>query len=199
MFKSIAIIEKSKIIRDGLETQLRTLDIFNQIISVESLEKWPLALKDSVPDAVIINPDLVRSGLEKLKTKFKTEKKVFFIAIVYLYFSHKELIEIFDDIIYITDAEEDIANKIKNLLNRKNPEEEKEKENEQLTSREKDVLRLLLQGLANKEVADKLSISTHTVITHRKNIIEKTGIRSLSGLAVYAILNNIADIDDLKN
>ncbi|GHU89316.1 hypothetical protein FACS1894155_06040 [Bacteroidia bacterium] len=59
-------------------------------------------------------------------------------------------------------------------------------------------MRLLLRGQSNKEVADHLSISPHTVVSHRKNIIEKTGIRSLSGLAVYAILNNIADMEDLK-
>ncbi|MDR0814116.1 MAG: hypothetical protein LBN37_00020 [Bacteroidales bacterium] len=46
-------------------------------------------------------------------------------------------------------------------------------------------------------MATKLVISVHTAIAHRKNIIEKTGIRSLPGLAVYAILNNISDMEDI--
>ena len=56
-----------------------------------------------------------------------------------------------------------------------------------LTDREADVLRLLVQGFLNKEIADRLGIATTTVITHRRNIIAKVGIRSLSGLTIYAV------------
>jgi DNA-binding CsgD family transcriptional regulator len=68
----------------------------------------------------------------------------------------------------------------------------------ELTRRETDVLKLVATGLANKEVADKLSISIHTVISHRKNISEKTGIRSAQGLTMYAVLKKIIDIDELN-
>ena len=67
----------------------------------------------------------------------------------------------------------------------------------ELTKREIDVLQLVSKGLANKEVADKLSISIHTVISHRKNISEKTGIKSASGLTMYAVLKKIIDIDEI--
>ena len=65
-------------------------------------------------------------------------------------------------------------------------------ENE-LTLREKEVLREVAMGYSNKEIADSLFISIHTVITHRKNITGKLGIRSISGLTVYAILNHLID------
>lgn len=65
----------------------------------------------------------------------------------------------------------------------------------ELTEREIEVLALLVQGYSNKDVADKLFISPHTVITHRKNLMEKTGIRSLSGLTIYAITKNIISLD----
>jgi len=68
----------------------------------------------------------------------------------------------------------------------------------ELTRREIDVLKLVAKGFANKEVADKLSISIHTVISHRKNISEKTGIKSASGLTMYAVLKKIIDIDDIS-
>ena len=68
----------------------------------------------------------------------------------------------------------------------------------ELTKREIDVLQLVSKGLANKEVADKLSISIHTVISHRKNISEKTGIKSASGLTMYAVLKKIIDIDEIS-
>jgi len=69
---------------------------------------------------------------------------------------------------------------------------------DELTRREIDVLQLVSKGLANKEVADRLSISIHTVISHRKNISEKTGIKSASGLTMYAVLKKIIDLDDIS-
>jgi DNA-binding CsgD family transcriptional regulator len=72
------------------------------------------------------------------------------------------------------------------------------KEGEELTSREREVLKLVAMGYANKAIAEKLFISTHTVISHRKNLIEKLGIKSISGLTVYAILNNITDSSEIN-
>ncbi|GAB4332609.1 MAG: hypothetical protein Kow00127_24370 [Bacteroidales bacterium] len=68
----------------------------------------------------------------------------------------------------------------------------------QLSAREQDVLKLLVLGHSAKEIADQLFISVHTVVTHRKNISEKLGIRSLSGLTVYAFLNKIIDPDSIN-
>jgi len=48
-------------------------------------------------------------------------------------------------------------------------------------------------GFSNKEIAEELSISVHTVISHRKKIVEKTGIKSISGLTMYAIMTKIVD------
>ena len=69
-------------------------------------------------------------------------------------------------------------------------------ENE-LTQREKEVLRRVAMGYSNKEIADSLFISIHTVITHRKNITGKLGIKSISGLTVYAIINHLIDPDQI--
>jgi len=60
-----------------------------------------------------------------------------------------------------------------------------------LTKRETEVLRLLTQGLLNKEIADKLGISLHTAISHRKNIISKLGIKTVSGLTIYAMMHGV--------
>ena len=57
-----------------------------------------------------------------------------------------------------------------------------------LSAREIEVLVLITKGLINKEIADKLNISLTTVITHRKNITEKLGIKSVSGLTIYAVM-----------
>ncbi|MBK5194976.1 MAG: response regulator transcription factor, partial [Proteiniphilum sp.] len=57
----------------------------------------------------------------------------------------------------------------------------------QLTNRETEILRLIVQGYLNKEIAEELNISHNTVLTHRKNIISKTGIKTVSGLTFYCI------------
>ena len=72
-----------------------------------------------------------------------------------------------------------------------------QEEGYELTQREKDVLVLVAKGLMNKEIADKLNLSVHTVITHRKNITHKTDIKSVAGLTVYALLNNLIDKDEV--
>ena len=70
-------------------------------------------------------------------------------------------------------------------------------ETEELSDREKDVLIQLVNGLSNKEIADVLCISTHTVISHRKNITRKLNIHSTAGLTVYAIVNKLIDINSM--
>ena len=65
----------------------------------------------------------------------------------------------------------------------------------ELSAREIEVLVLITKGLINKEIADKLNISLTTVITHRKNITEKLGIKSVSGLTIYAAMNGYVEAD----
>lgn len=65
----------------------------------------------------------------------------------------------------------------------------------ELSAREIEVLVLITKGLINKEIADKLNISLTTVITHRKNITEKLGIKSVSGLTIYAVMNGYIEAD----
>lgn len=66
-----------------------------------------------------------------------------------------------------------------------------------LSAREIEVLILVTKGYINKEIADKLNIGLTTVISHRKNITEKLGIKSVSGLAIYAVMNGYVDADSI--
>lgn len=67
-----------------------------------------------------------------------------------------------------------------------------------LSSREKEIIALVAQGMSNKEIADHLCISINTVTTHRRNLAQKLQIHSPAGLAIYAVLNNLVDINALK-
>ena len=64
-----------------------------------------------------------------------------------------------------------------------------------LSSREIEVLVLIVRGLTNKEIADRLCISTTTVISHRKNIMEKLHMHSVSALTIYAVMNGYIEAD----
>ena len=66
-----------------------------------------------------------------------------------------------------------------------------------LSAREIEVLILITKGLINKEIAEKLNISLTTVISHRKNITEKLGIKSVSGLTIYAVMNGYIEADSI--
>ncbi len=66
-----------------------------------------------------------------------------------------------------------------------------------LSKREIDVLRLIVKGYINKEIADKLNIGLTTVITHRKNIVAKLGRRSVSALTIYAVMHGYVDVNSI--
>lgn len=67
-----------------------------------------------------------------------------------------------------------------------------------LSEREKEIVACIVRGLTNKEIAAGLFISVNTVLTHRKNISRKLDIHSASGLTIYAIVNGIVNLDDVK-
>lgn len=69
---------------------------------------------------------------------------------------------------------------------------------DELSDREKEVICLVVRGLSNKEIAEKLFISTNTVMTHRRNIARKTQIHSPAGLTIYAIVNGLINLDEVK-
>ena len=79
----------------------------------------------------------------------------------------------------------------------KHPQGEPTVNSHDLSAREIEVLKLLTKGFINKEIAEKLNISLTTVISHRKNITEKLGIKSVAGLTIYAVMNGYIEADSI--
>lgn len=98
-----------------------------------------------------------------------------------------------DDLRMHTAVEDDI---LIPLISKLEGGEEKKKKEELLSDREKEILVGVAKGLLNKEIADKYNISINTVISHRKNITRKTGIKSVAGLSIYALLNDLIEVTD---
>ena len=79
----------------------------------------------------------------------------------------------------------------------KHPQSEQTVNSHDLSAREIEVLKLITKGFINKEIAEKLNISLTTVISHRKNITEKLGIKSVAGLTIYAVMNGYIEADSI--
>jgi DNA-binding CsgD family transcriptional regulator len=67
----------------------------------------------------------------------------------------------------------------------------------EISQREAEVLSLVVKGYINKEIADRLNIGLATVVTHRKNITEKLGLKSVSALTIYAVTHGIVRVDEI--
>lgn len=148
------------------------------------------------PDVLIVNPTMIdypkRLKIRELFSDFPDMKLV---ALVSAYFD-EQVLKQYDGIIEINDNE----HRVKSTLNQTvslNKNHNVDNDSSVLSEREKSVLVGLAKGLMNKEIAEQLNLSVHTVMTHRKNIIRKTGIKSVSALTVYAILNNFIDQKDV--
>lgn len=97
------------------------------------------------------------------------------------------------DSITLGDTKADIVKKIDAIIH---PKQGEEHSDSSLSEREKDVIKLVAKGYTNKEIADMLNLSIHTIISHRKNITAKFGIKTISGLSIYALLNGIIQSDE---
>ena len=113
------------------------------------------------------------------------------IAIVGIHFDTLQTPDnnLFDEILYQSDTQGMLFNKLKAFSNfgkRRRP-------SLHLSDRENEVLKFVAKGLSNKQISEELYISIHTVISHRKHITAKLGVKSISGLTLYAVLNDLIE------
>lgn len=103
----------------------------------------------------------------------------------------------YDETIEYADNEKTIYHKLEKTLQKLVKPNFSIRANDDISQREKEVLRLVALGMTNREIADRLFISAHTVITHRKNITAKLGIKTIAGLTVYAVMNKLISAEEL--
>lgn len=195
MNRKIFIIHSSEIIRKGMNAILRSY--FNtEIILLEKKEELKSFCELKGQDIVIIYENISPKKTVNFQ-QIQKNNQVKWIA--YLN-DHEEPAEPLPFCkFFITSKTQ--SSQLQKLVARCWDKTQKSTQNsnsEELTNREKDVLQLVALGHSNKVIAEKLFISIHTVISHRKNITDKTGIKSISGLTVYAILNNLIDTENIN-
>lgn len=194
MRQKVIIVEPSEIIRTGLKTVIDSTQTHEVVATVEDLSVIEERIAYHHPDVVIVNPLLMAlSRSPQLPTTLSSDDcEAALIALVHSYVN-KDCLRLFDAVIEIDDNRERIIEVLGGLKGGNNKTGKKGSESCDLTKRETDILVLVAKGMMSKEIADKLNISIHTVISHRKNITKKTGIKSVAGLAVYAMLNNLIE------
>ena len=186
----ILLVEKSPIVAQGLTTLLNEGTRFEVAAVADSLDRIAERLIVVKPDLIILNPQLVDySKRHSFRALFQDSSQVPIVALIYSYFDQQWL-RSFNGIIELTDDRKKIESHLTEVLQADNAPSDGPDLYE-LSEREREVLIELANGLSNKEIATKLHISVHTAITHRKNIVKKTGIKSVAGLTVYAMLNNL--------
>ena len=194
--KKIIIVEPSPIVSAGLASyfdDMKQVSIVSQLDRIDRMEEKLAAYN---PDILIINPLLIAYDTNEHFLKICRDfSNVIPVALVTSYVD-AGILKQFKDVIEINDSKQKVVTKIFNLFSDNKLTQDKP-ESVELSNRETDVLVALVKGLTNKEISDKLYISVHTVITHRKNIVRKTGIKSVSALTVYAIINNLIDEKDI--
>lgn len=186
MKSRILIVEPSEMILHGLTAMLKNLNykVLEPRRTAATLDNDLSVLR---PEILIINPTLCAAPMQLAQGR---SMKV--AALVYQYIE-QSILNQYDAIIDVRDSANVIESRLVQLLSQPAVNQDKKTENYDLTKRETAVLVEVAKGLTNKEIADALNLSVHTVISHRKNIMHKTGIKSVAGLTVYAMLNNLID------
>ena len=182
MKKRLLIVEPSEVIVEGLKAILNDQIRFKVLDPVADVDKLEERIIASRPDILLINPTVVGDVMQ-----LPGKQDMAVIALVYQYVG-REVLKNYDAVVEIRDSRPAI---IETLAQVTTDDTASAHSNYQLTKRETAVLVQLAQGKTNKEIADALNVSVHTVISHRKNITHKTGIKSVAGLTVYALLNNL--------
>ncbi|MFI3262140.1 MAG: LuxR C-terminal-related transcriptional regulator [Rikenellaceae bacterium] len=187
----IVIAEPSVIIRSGLLAVLQKATGLNiDLAEISDMSLLTENLSKLLPDILIINPlHLGVFSPVQLKDYCRNLKVVALQSTL----AEQAAIKNFDGAISIYDSAEAVKNTLLNVINTDTAIEEKA----ELSAREKEIVVCVAKGMTNKEIADVLCLSTHTVVSHRRNITNKLDIYSTSGLTIYAIVNKLIEIDSL--
>ena len=183
----VLIAEPSEVIVAGLVAILSDVTRFKVLEPVTDLTSLEERIVASRPDVIIANPTMVESA-----AAVRGNRPIGVIALVYQYVERLKL-KRFDAVIDIRESKAAIVETIIETTQAQPEQSNPSANNYELSKRETAVLVLVAKGLTNKEIADQLNVSPHTVMSHRKNIVNKTDIKSVAGLTVYAMLNNLID------
>lgn len=191
----VAVAESSSIVRGGLVAILKRLGDLNvQPIEISSKEGLLHCMEAHQPDILIVNPQFEGwFDLDGFRQRYSCPD-IKFVSLIYTLVDANQL-KGYDESVNLFDDVESLTHKISVLMD---VADEEEGDISSLSQREKEIVGCVVRGMTNKEIAEKLFISVHTVITHRRNITRKLQIHSAAGLTIYAIVNKLVELSEVK-
>lgn len=143
----------------------------------------------AAPDLVLLDPAIFPvMRRASIRTTYPALQEMVLVALCHGP-TDEELLQEFDGAINLYDSPAQIHRKLKHAL--ESDARPVPSGNGELTEREREILVAVARGKTNREIAESSCISIHTVISHRKNITRKTGIKTIAGLTLYALLHNM--------
>lgn len=190
--KKVLLIVPSKIVARGMEAVLSELGEFRvEGILTDLSHASQMRLRNIDADVIVLDPvvfDFVSRSSVRSHISEYSDAAVVGLQTIPMDDEQKKQ---YDALIGLNDDPVLIVRKLRESLDSR--QDNPETEEYDLSAREKEILVCVARGMLNKEIADACNLSIHTVITHRKNITRKTGIKTVAGLTVYALLNNLID------
>ena len=187
----VSIASKQYLIRIGIQALIHHLGIEPEYFEAKKLSDIPFN-ESTQNDYLIVHHKL----LVKPKAHHLTNIIRDFEGEVLVIGDDKMDNNFHTNLLLPSDTETETLEKLQNFFSTLTIDEQ-EPGNSILSAREIDILKEVARGNSNKEIADRLFISINTVITHRKNLTEKLGIKTISGLTVYALMNNLITPEDV--
>ncbi len=191
----IVIAEPSVIIRSGLVAVLRRLPSLDiDIAEIADMSQLNIQLKRYRPNILIVNPSNIGTFYFQ---QLKKDSEFAHLKMIALQCNLMDntLLKGYDGVISLYDGADILKDKFAHIMRTTDNKEQKQG----LSEREKEIVVCVVKGLTNKQIAEELFLSTHTIMTHRRNIAGKLQIHSPSGLTIYAIVNKLVDLDDVKD
>lgn len=198
----IAVADTAIIVRMGVLAALKRVLGSNTVyLEISHPEDFETKVMSFSPSVIVVSPSF--GGTFDVAARRKSIEEyahgVKFVALVSCVVPASALAG-FDAQLSIYDTEDDLLSLFTSLSSAEEKVEAEmaEGESEALSAREKQVVKGVVSGLANKEIADQMNISVYTVLTHRRNIARKLNIHSSIALAIYAISNKLVTVDEVK-
>jgi len=193
MTARVIVADRSDVVRRGVMAILGggmgQSVALTEVSGVEQL-RHALALRSA--DVLIVSPSLAggRMSVSQMRREWPEMK----LMALQSSLSEENLLNLYDDAFSLYDAAEAVVAKVTRLV----AAPDATRRAEPLSPREKDIIVCVIRGMTNRQIADELHLSPHTVNTHRRNISAKLDIHTTSGLTIYAISNRLVNLDELS-
>lgn len=190
--KKVLLIIPSKIVARGMEAILSELGEFRvEGILTDLSHASETRLRNMAADVIVLDPSVFDyTSRMSVRSRMSECSDAAVVALLTIPMDDEQKKQ-YDAVIGLNDDPVHVVRKLRDSLASR--QENPETDDYDLSAREKEILVCVAKGMLNKEIADVCNLSIHTVITHRKNITRKTGIKTVAGLTVYALLNNLID------